>query len=256
VGYAVGYFVRGREAGVPPSNIAATAATTGTSAKPGTGEGVVPPTGAPSAVSETPDPKPAATMPTPSPAPKPATPAAAARSSNATAPKTGRVVINSSPAKAGVTINGKWSGRTPLTVDDLKFGKYVVRIVEPGYEVEREQFTLSPKAASREVDVTLKRKPGAKAPQPAAKAPQPQASAGSASAAAATGTIYVDSRPQGARVFLDNKEQGVTPVTLTGQAPGSRVVRLELPDHSPRSETVTLKPGATARVTGSLERIR
>ena len=32
-------------------------------------------------------------------------------------------------------INGKWSGRTPLTVDDLKFGKYVVRVVEPGYEV-------------------------------------------------------------------------------------------------------------------------
>jgi hypothetical protein len=156
-----------------------------------------------------------------------------------------------------VTINGKWSGRTPLTIDDLKFGKYVIRIVEPGYEVEREQFTLSPKAASRTVNVTLKRKPGAKPPDAsAAKASTPQAAAGSAAATTATGTIFVDSRPQGARVFIDNKEQGVTPVTLTGQTPGSRVVRLELPDHSPRSETVTLKPGATARVTGSLERIR
>ncbi len=50
---------------------------------------------------------------------------------------TGRIVISSTPAKAAVVINGKWSGRTPLTVDDLKFGKYVIRVVEPGYEVAR-----------------------------------------------------------------------------------------------------------------------
>ena len=50
--------------------------------------------------------------------------------------------MTSTPAKAGVVINGKWSGRTPLTLDDVKFGKYVVRIVQPGYEVVREQFVL------------------------------------------------------------------------------------------------------------------
>jgi hypothetical protein len=57
-------------------------------------------------------------------------------------------------------------------------------------------------------------------------------------------------------VFVDDKQLGVTPVTLTGQSAGSHVVRLELLDHSPRSETITVKPGATTRVTGSLERIR
>jgi hypothetical protein len=161
-----------------------------------------------------------------------------------------------------VTINGKWSGRTPLTLTDVKFGTYVVRVVEPGYEVEREQFTLSSSSASHTIDVALKlkRKPEPKrAPAPAAAVPKataPQAAAPPKPTAAATGSIYIDSRPQGARVFVDNKEVGVTPLTLSGQTAGSHEVRLELADHAPRSQTTTVKPGATARVTGSLERVR
>jgi hypothetical protein len=160
-----------------------------------------------------------------------------------------------------VTVNGKWSGRTPLTLTGLAFGSYVVRVVEPGYDVEREQFTLSSGSSSRTVDVVLKRKPEPK-PAPAAetsKAAAPKGASPQAAASAkpaATGSIYIDSRPQGARVFVDNKEVGVTPLTLSGQTAGSHDVRLELADHGPRSETITVKPGATARVTGSLERIR
>ena len=61
--------------------------------------------------------------------------------------------------KRAVVINGKWSGRTPLTLDDVKFGRYVVRIVQPGYVVMREQFVLSPSAASKNVEATLRRSP-------------------------------------------------------------------------------------------------
>jgi hypothetical protein len=167
--------------------------------------------------------------------------------------------VNSTPAKAGVTVNGKWRGRTPITLTGLKFGSYVVRVVEPGYAVEREQFSLSSGSASRTVDVALKRKPEPKrAPvsAPATAKPSPQAHAPSTPTATTTGTIYIDSRPQGARVFVDNKDAGVTPLTLNGQAAGSHDIRLELADHAPRSEKITVKPGATARVTGSLERIR
>ena len=50
-------------------------------------------------------------------------------------PSDGRVVVTSNPAKAGVIpVNGKWSGRTPLTLDDVKFGS-TLRVVQPGYEV-------------------------------------------------------------------------------------------------------------------------
>ena len=250
LGYAVGYIVRGRAADLASVQApAATAPTTGTSRPPS--EGVAPPLSAPNIPSEPEPAKPASTSPASSSAAKPTAPPAVARPAGSNAPKTGRVVVNSNPAKAGVTVNGKWRGRTPLTLSDLKFGKYVIRVVEPGYEVGREQFTLSPGSASRNVDVTLKR-----APEAPAKAPQAQPAELSKPTAATGGSIFVDSRPQGARVFVDDKQLGVTPVTLTGQSAGSHVVRLDLPDHSPRSETITVKPGATTRVTGSLERIR
>ena len=83
-----------------------------------------------------------------------------------------------------------------------------------------------------------------------------QARSSSKPPAATTGEIYVDSRPRGARVFIDGKEVGVTPVQLTAQPPGRRVVRLELADHQPWTETRTVVAGELARVTGSLERIR
>ena len=95
-----------------------------------------------------PAPPPAAPAPA-APNPKPAPPAVAATK---VVPRAGRVVVTSNPAKAAVIVNGKWSGRTPLTLDDVKFGKYVVRIVQPGYEVVREQFVLSPSAATKNVD--------------------------------------------------------------------------------------------------------
>jgi len=170
---------------------------------------------------------------------------------------TGRLVITSSPAKAAVTINGEWRGRTPLTVDDLKFGKYVVRVVQPGFEVARKEVALSSSAPSGTFDPTLRpAKAPARAPAPESKAAAQAPASASKPAAATTGEIFVDSRPRGARVFIDGKEVGVTPVQLTAQAPGRRVVRLELLDHQPWTETRTVVAGQLARVTGSLERIR
>ena len=74
--------------------------------------------------------------------------------------------------------------------------------------------------------------------------------------AVATGEIFVDSRPRGARVFINGKELGVTPLRLAGQPVGSYVVRLELADHQSWTATANVVAQKTAPVTGSLERIR
>jgi hypothetical protein len=147
-----------------------------------------------------------------------------------------------------------------LTVDDLAFGKYVVRVVSPGYDVAREEITLSPSAASRNVSIKLQRpqrtaaaaKPSAPAPRPAAP---PAAPPSAASKAPLTGSIYVDSRPRGARVFVDGKEIGTTPVQIPGVRIGSHVVRLQLADHRIWSNSVSVSAGQESRVTGSLEPI-
>jgi hypothetical protein len=258
LGFAAGHFRATRErepiavsAPAAPRSVEGQAATTGTGTAVATETTVSVPTPAKptTASSEKTPAAPAVTAPVKTPAPS--TP----RATHATA---GRLVVTSNPAKAGVTINGKWSGRTPLTLDSVKFGKYEVRVVEKGFEVARERFTLSQNDPSRTVDVALRRLPAAK-PAPASEPRTAQSTTAGASSkppVAATGAIYVDSRPRGARVFIDGKEVGVTPLTLEAQPVGSHVVRLELADHQPVTTTTQVVGQKTAPVTLSLDRIK
>jgi hypothetical protein len=71
-----------------------------------------------------------------------------------------------------------------------------------------------------------------------------------------TGSIYVDSRPRGARVFIDGKQVGTTPMRIPELGIGSHVVRIELPDHRTWTTSTRVAAGQETRVTGSLERIR
>ncbi len=106
----------------------------------------------------------AASKPAPKPSPKPPTPSkpAAVKTTPTAAPppaaaaSTGTIVVTSSPAKAAVTVNGVWTGRTPLTLERRPFGDYVIRVVQTGYDVARETFKLSAAAPSRTIDITLK----------------------------------------------------------------------------------------------------
>jgi serine/threonine protein kinase len=195
----------------------------------------------------------APSKPAPKPTPPPAKPAASKPTPGATTTTAtaGTIVVRSSPAKAAVTVNGVWSGRTPLTLERRPFGDYVVRIVEPGYEVARETFKLSAGASAKTIEVTLKPAAGAKPPaqrSSTAEAPKP--------GAAAIGGLFIDSRPQGAKVILNGKPAGVTPLRLNEQPVGAYEVRLELADHQAWTATARVVGGETARVTGSMERIR
>ncbi len=271
VGLLLGYMVRdfigdrnqAREAatvsdtGTPPSQTPGIPGTSGQSpATPATETVVTPSTAAPASTPPPATGAPGAAPPSTTAAakdtprrdpPSPAKPAAA--------PRTGTIVVNSNPSKAGVTINGRWMGRTPLRLRGRRFGKYSVRVVQPGFEVEREDFSLSATAATKTIDVNLKRQPSKTSPKPAAPAAAATQKPGAAPAAT-TGAIFVDSRPQGARVLIDGREVGVTPFRLPGVPVGSYAVRLELVDHTPWTATAKVAAGETARVTGSLDRIR
>jgi serine/threonine protein kinase len=179
----------------------------------------------------------------------PATPPRAEPKPPAAAPTTGTIVVNSTPPGAGVTVDGKWSGRTPLTLDKLKFGSYTIRIVQDGYSVERHVVPLNSQSPSRTVTAKLQPLAGTKAAAKPPAKPKPQPTAG-------TGSLFVDSRPRGARVFVDDKPVGVTPLQLKDLSTGDHSVRLELVDHQTWRTTTSVAPGRQARVSGSLERIR
>jgi protein kinase-like protein/PEGA domain-containing protein len=288
IGFGGGYFVGNRERAVPsvventPRTELATPGTSGQSPSAGdTEQRVNPTTGSappvPSGRPATARPSSAAPAARPSSAPasgpagakptsavKPSPKAPAAKTVPPAAARRGQMVITSEPARASVTVDGKWTGRTPLTLDNRRFGSYRIRVVREGYEVASTTLTISDARPSATFAPTLTAIPAsprtsAAAPKPAARAPAAAATKPGAAAAkptAKTGEIFVDSRPQGATVLVDGKAVGVTPLRLTSQPAGSHTVRLELADHQPWTSTATVIGGQTARVTGSMERIR
>jgi hypothetical protein len=179
---------------------------------------------------------------------------------------TGTLVVRSTPSGAGVIVNGRWRGRTPLTLERLPFARYTVRIVQSGYAVAREEAALSAAVASRTLAVRLQPQGGAATARRGESAETRQGTAAGARPGAApsrasqpetyTGSVYVDSRPSGARVFIDGAPVGTTPVRVPEVRVGSHVIRMELADHRPWTASTRVAAGDVARVTGSLERIR
>jgi hypothetical protein len=170
----------------------------------------------------------------------PAVPPAVTAPPAAQAPTSAQLTVRSTPPRAAVVINGEWRGRTPLALTDLPFGTYAVRVVEPGFEPQTRQVVLSRSAASRDVSVRLART------RPAPSSPE--------RAEAALGRLFIESRPAGARVFVDGRLIGDTPLRLADVAPGSRAVRIELSGYRTVSSDVQVLAGQEARFAVTLVR--
>ena len=268
-GFAAGYFVGNRDSA--PST--ATAVPAGRPAEPAGTPATNPSARQYSEQAVTPPAQPSAPPPVEPPpvvseetAPRPGRPApaagASAPSTRAATAASGRLLVRSTPARASVTVNGKWIGRTPLTMEKLPFGHYVVRVVEPGYRVEHNEFALNARDSTRSINVRLvparpptPARPPAVTP-PSSRAARPETSTPPAVDGAFTGALYVDSRPQGANVLLDGRIVGKTPLRLSDVRIGTHVVRIELPEHRPWSSVARITAGQESRVTGSLERFQ
>ena len=66
--------------------------------------------------------------------------------------------------------------------------------------------------------------------------------------------MSVETRPPGARVRVDGKDVGVSPMTITPLTPGTHRIEFRLPGYKPWSTTLTVAVGTRERVTASLER--
>jgi serine/threonine protein kinase len=270
IGFAAGYWAGGREPDVRTRAAAAPAASAPAPSEPARdrtpaapakragqaySEQAVQPPSTPPAI---PDEGPRTTA-----APTPKTSAAGGARPAAPAATTGRITVTSTPSGAAVTVNDRWRGRTPLTLDKLKFGDYSVRVVLRGFSVGREDVALSQSEPSSNVAVRLQRQAAAAPPPPVRPGPRPGVPVRNAEArparpalgSAFTGSVFVDSRPQGARIVIDGKMVGTTPARIPEVTIGSHVVRLELAEHRAWTVATRVAAGEETRVTGSLERI-
>jgi serine/threonine protein kinase len=155
---------------------------------------------------------------------------------------TGELIVRSMPARAAVVVNNVWRGRTPLTLRGLAFGTHTVRVVEKGYEPETRRVSLDGRVPAATVSVQLERT----APQRVETRPTP-------APGATTGSLYIESRPTGAKVSVDGRLVGTTPLLIGDLAPGGRAIRLEHPGHRPWTTTVQITAGRRQRLAASLE---
>ena len=152
-------------------------------------------------------------------------------------------------------MNGERRGVTPLTLRGLAPGTYTVRLTRAGFTAAEQRVVLSRARPSRSLDLALRRVAAPRPAPPAARpsTPAPRAAARPPAAApTGDGSLVVDSRPPGARVFVDGRAVGVTPITIPALAAGSHTVRLERPGFTSIATTTRVEPGARARVAVTL----
>ncbi len=143
----------------------------------------------------------------------------------AAAPELGTLALESKP-QARVYIDDAPRGMTPLRLD-LPAGPHRVRL------------EANSKARTLTVGVVA----GAEVTQSV-----------DLDRAVQTGSLFVRSEPAGAKVLVDNRPAGVTPITVLDLSPGSHTISVTAADGSNAKQSVQVEAGATATLRLNLDR--
>jgi serine/threonine-protein kinase len=160
----------------------------------------------------------------------------------------GRILVRSTPAGARVVVDGREYGPTPVAVRDLAAGTHRVRVTHDGYATVERRVSISASRPAQSLTIPLQRS-GA-APE-VAESTRPVTTGG---VERFVGTLVVDSRPTGAKVFLDGRAVGSTPLSMREVRAGEHAVRLEHDGYRRWSGSVRVVAAEQNRVTASLER--
>jgi len=160
----------------------------------------------------------------------------------------GRLLVRSTPAGARVMVDGREIGRTPVSVLQLAQGGHRVRLMRDGYLAQERRVVITASRPSQSITVALEPQVAAsRTQQTPAPAPPPAVSR-------YVGTLIVDSRPPGAKVYVDGRLVGTTPASLPDVSAGSHAIRLELDGYRRWTSSVRVVATEQNRVTASLER--
>ena len=159
----------------------------------------------------------------------------------------GRILVRSTPAGARVVVDGREYGPTPVAVRDLATGTHRVRVTHDGYATVERRVSISASRPAQSLTIPLQRSGAA---QEVAES-RPVTTGG---VERFVGTLVVDSRPSGAKVFLDGRAVGSTPLSMREVRAGEHAVRLEHDGYRRWSGSVRVVAAEQNRVTASLER--
>ena len=203
------------------------------------------------------------------PAPTPAAAVeAAARPARTSAATRGEILVRATPVSGNVFIDGMPQGLTPRNLRTVPLGTHTIRVTRPAYATQEQKVVLTAKEPSAVVEFTLrpgKASPAGSAPggsaastKPTARPPVPPTAAGAPRSAptpvVVAPSLSIETRPPGARVVVDGRDVGVTPLTLTPLGSGWHSVQLQLRGYRVWSSTVSVAAGQRRRIAASLER--
>ena len=188
---------------------------------------------------------PAAAPPAATSAPAPAPPPLSTESGR------GRVLVRSTPAGARVSVDGREYGQTPAAIRGLAFGTHQVRVTRDGYVAEERRVAITAGRPAQSITVPLAPTRTASAVGSSDSTPAPSTPA---TLGRFVGKLAIDSRPPGAKVYVDGKLVGNTPLALGEVRAGEHVVRIEQDGYRRWSSSVRVVAAEQNKVTASLER--
>ncbi len=138
----------------------------------------------------------------------------------------GSIYVSSDPSGALATLDGGTQYLTPCTFNQVISGMHTVTVSKEGYN----QYTT-------QVQVNFNAQPRVYAPLTKYQK---------------TGTIFVDSVPQGADIKVDNMWQGQTPQQVGNLESGYHTVKLQLSEYQTISQQVLITAGQQTSIRQSL----
>jgi hypothetical protein len=124
----------------------------------------------------------------------------------------GTLNVSSVPDGASVVVNGNYQGRAPLSIPGLAPGTYIVNVSRFNYDPLSSAATVEA-GTTTEVTATLRPK---------------------------TGTLSINTTPEGAQIALDGTPVGLSPVTQSGVSAGNHTVNATLAGYVPVETEVTV----------------
>lgn len=157
----------------------------------------------------------------------------AAGDTSSTAPAGGTIIVYSFPSGAAVDLNGEYRGITPLRLQNVPPGDYLLVVRMAGCKNTTIPVTLY-NGSTREIGVNLESESSGSAPD-------------------GNGSIAIDSSPGGASVTLDGKPAGQTPaghaaLVLNAVPSGSHNVTVDLAGYPPYTSTVMVLKNKVVKV--------
>ncbi|MDP6924569.1 MAG: PEGA domain-containing protein [Candidatus Scalindua sp.] len=139
--------------------------------------------------------------------------------------KAGSISISSNPTGAFIKINGKKSGNTPETINDLSPGTHLAEIRMDGYEDWSESVDIKGDKINKLVANLLE----------------------------ITGSININSNPPEAAIYLNGEKAGITPDTLKSVTIGSHEIEIKMEGFAGWKKTLNVKKGKEINLNATLE---